>query len=1076
NNIANVNTDGYVRQELDIRENKPSRNGTVFLGSGATATGVKRAYDSLIEASMRSSNTDLSGQAPIIDFTNRLIDIMGGEKASLTPALDDFFGSFKALAQDPSSITRRNQVLSESENLASRFNELGNQFAAIDRESKTQLEYKVDQFNSLSEQLLTVNRKLSRQSDITRQPPDLLNARDKILADMSELLRISVKEEANGAVSASIGTTSSSIDFISKGSKKDIGIEYSTGTKPETASLLLDPFGESYNLSGLSGGEIGGTLQFRLNMLQPSWSELNLISRSLAEEVNNAMAGGMDLYGKKGSPVFGAPRSYELDLSMTNSNVGASVDVTQELPQNNNSLQFIFDKANSRWVITDQTSGQKYVSKSASSASINGLRVSFTGAPADGDVIDLKSFASEAMNMKVLYQDSKKIAAAELFGVKNAVTNLSSVRPRVSVFAAEKLTPDNALEKIIRNNLNESAAISISHSTIEPKTILGAGLKDVVLSMKKDRSSELNLQVFTKEGRHLFGTDDLTETNKSTMLTTDNGFRSGITYSDTYLNNASSYMGYDWKMGVVGKSVTEIDSTGTKKVTREAFIQTRGIPKIDGPGVIVPANSLKLNGNAMTELSVANGVSLSATAVVDWLTANINASGLAASMSAKAKNEIIIPANEVDFSGNTLVINGATVNVSSVSNMTDLINQINAQTDSENTVHARLGANQSLVLSNAAFQVETVTVGTLSAYNGSVSISDGTNSISGLTFSGGAPANVDALVTAIKAATNYSSLGFTVSKAANGTDIEYTWKTQGSQSGTATYVVAGATDEAISRGSAEAKTITFSSGSNVFTQVSGENQAGVVVSASRAAGDTSEKEIALTLGKTGSADILNKIGFNTSLYLGGAVQEDLVVFATAPADGSSNSDDVGQLFGEYKSTAVDPLSIRNRTTKFEFLTESQYRIIDTQSGTVLAERSYDGGGEIQYEAIKLTLDQPPVKGDIFSVDGNQAGVGSNENAIRIADLESKDVFGNDQNFFEAYLAILTSAGNLSNKATVAQEALEVVYNQAVQTKDQLAGVNLDEEAANLIRFQQAYQASARVMQTANQLFESLLRV
>ena len=75
NNIANVNTERYVRQELDIKENKPSRNGTVFLGSGAIASGVKRAYDSLIEASLRSSNTDLSGQTPLIDFTNRLIDI-----------------------------------------------------------------------------------------------------------------------------------------------------------------------------------------------------------------------------------------------------------------------------------------------------------------------------------------------------------------------------------------------------------------------------------------------------------------------------------------------------------------------------------------------------------------------------------------------------------------------------------------------------------------------------------------------------------------------------------------------------------------------------------------------------------------------------------------------------------------------------------------------------------------------------------------------------------------------------------------------------------------------------------------
>ena len=74
-------------------------------------------------------------------------------------------------------------------------------------------------------------------------------------------------------------------------------------------------------------------------------------------------------------------------------------------------------------------------------------------------------------------------------------------------------------------------------------------------------------------------------------------------------------------------------------------------------------------------------------------------------------------------------------------------------------------------------------------------------------------------------------------------------------------------------------------------------------------------------------------------------------------------------------------------------------------------------------------------GDIFSVDGNQTGLGSNENAIRVADLESKDVFGNDQNFFEAYLSILTSAGNLSNKATVAKEALEVVYGTVRKRRD-----------------------------------------
>jgi flagellin len=89
-------------------------------------------------------------------------------------------------------------------------------------------------------------------------------------------------------------------------------------------------------------------------------------------------------------------------------------------------------------------------------------------------------------------------------------------------------------------------------------------------------------------------------------------------------------------------------------------------------------------------------------------------------------------------------------------------------------------------------QVETVTTGTLSAYSGNTVVSDGTTSVT--VANGSAPANVAAVVTGIQA--NYSSLNFTVAAAANGTDIEYTWKTAGAKSG-ATFTQAGAGNEAI---------------------------------------------------------------------------------------------------------------------------------------------------------------------------------------------------------------------------------------------------------------------------------------
>jgi flagellar hook-associated protein FlgK len=76
----------------------------------------------------------------------------------------------------------------------------------------------------------------------------------------------------------------------------------------------------------------------------------------------------------------------------------------------------------------------------------------------------------------------------------------------------------------------------------------------------------------------------------------------------------------------------------------------------------------------------------------------------------------------------------------------------------------------------------------------------------------------------------------------------------------------------------------------------------------------------------------------------------------------------------------------------------------------------------------------------------------------------------------AYIDHVNEMGNISRQASIARDALEVVREQAAETRDKVSGVNLDEEAASLIRFQQAYQASAKVMQTASQLFDAVLQI
>jgi flagellar hook-associated protein 1 FlgK len=110
-----------------------------------------------------------------------------------------------------------------------------------------------------------------------------------------------------------------------------------------------------------------------------------------------------------------------------------------------------------------------------------------------------------------------------------------------------------------------------------------------------------------------------------------------------------------------------------------------------------------------------------------------------------------------------------------------------------------------------------------------------------------------------------------------------------------------------------------------------------------------------------------------------------------------------------------------------------------------------------------------------AVVGTSVGVGDNRNARRLADLQTSSLMiGGTATFANTYGALIADVGTKTqqaeNNATVQQHLL----GQAESAKSEVSGVNLDEEAADLVRFQQAYQAAAQVINVANTLFDSLL--
>jgi len=122
--------------------------------------------------------------------------------------------------------------------------------------------------------------------------------------------------------------------------------------------------------------------------------------------------------------------------------------------------------------------------------------------------------------------------------------------------------------------------------------------------------------------------------------------------------------------------------------------------------------------------------------------------------------------------------------------------------------------------------------------------------------------------------------------------------------------------------------------------------------------------------------------------------------------------------------------------------------------------------------IKTQITDPRA---IAAAGSTPVGPGDNTNALEMAKLENKTaMLGGKSTFSNVYGQLITKVGNLTHAAGVSSAAQEVVLNQAKTTRENLSGVNLDEEAANLIKFQNAYQASAQSISIINSLFDSLL--
>jgi flagellar hook-associated protein 1 FlgK len=137
--------------------------------------------------------------------------------------------------------------------------------------------------------------------------------------------------------------------------------------------------------------------------------------------------------------------------------------------------------------------------------------------------------------------------------------------------------------------------------------------------------------------------------------------------------------------------------------------------------------------------------------------------------------------------------------------------------------------------------------------------------------------------------------------------------------------------------------------------------------------------------------------------------------------------------------------------------------------------AYTAGTPISFAGMSVTITGTPANGDSFTIGNNTSGVSDNRNAVLLGALQTANTMeGGTATYQSAYSTIVAQAGNKTREVRITGEAQQSLLEQAQSTRDQLSGVNLDEEAANLLRYQQAYQAAAKVISIAGTLFDEIL--
>ena len=476
-NISNAATPGYTLEKVQYQEASGQFTGSGYLGNGVQAVTVTRQYSQYLTTQVNNTQASSSAASTYFSLISQLNNLVGDPTKGISQGITNYFSGLQSVANSANSTAARQSLMSSAQTLADQINSAGQQYDQLRQNVNTQLTSAVTQINTYSQQIADLNKQINIASAGGQQPNQLLDQRDQLVTSLSSMIGVQVVQTdgnynvfiGNGQPLV-VGNTQYGLQTVASPSDPS---ELTVAFKSRDGSPQTPATTQYIENSALTGGVVGGLIDFRAQTLDPAQAQLGAIATSFSTQLNNQNTLGLDLNGVKGGPLFDAG-GVNIVTNARNQGTGqvsaSIVDGTQP-PTNDFTVTYDGSKFN----VTDPATGNVLDTINPGTAkAVNGLQITVPAATdvKQGDSFTIQPTRGALDAFKLTTSNGAAIAAAS-----PAVTSAGSANTGTASISAASVASGYTMTSDIELTYDSTAGaftstqqVSVGNVTYAPNT------------------------------------------------------------------------------------------------------------------------------------------------------------------------------------------------------------------------------------------------------------------------------------------------------------------------------------------------------------------------------------------------------------------------------------------------------------------------------------------------------------------------------------------------------------------------------------------------------------------------------